>query len=201
MAVNNNGATVSAAAQAQTLSPSFFVFGDGQHVAAVHADGSLLGPSSLSVPGYTFTPAKPGETALVYANGFGATNVPLVAGSSIGGVTATLSFAGLVSPGLFQFNVVIPLNGPGGGEPVIATYNGATTQAGTLLAMTGTAPPTSVTYYVASNGNDSWSGTLASPNAARTDGPFASLDHARAAVQALNKAGLTQITVQVRAGT
>jgi uncharacterized protein (TIGR03437 family) len=214
VAVNNNGAAVSAAAQAQTLSPSFFVFGDGQHVAAVHADGSLLGPSSLSVPGYTFTPAKPGETVLVYANGFGATNVPLVAGSSaqsgtltptptvtIGGVTATLSFAGLVSPGLFQFNVVIPLNAPGGDEPVTATYNGATTQAGTLLAMTGTAPPTSVTYYVAPNGDDSWSGTLASPNAAGTDGPFATLDHARAAVQTLNKAGLTQITVQVRAGT
>ena len=214
VAVNNNGAAVSAAAQAQTLSPSFFVFGDGQHVAAVHADGSLLGPSSLSVPGYTFTPAKPGETVLVYANGFGATNVPLVAGSStqsgtltptptvtIGGVTATLSFAGLVSPGLFQFNVVIPLNAPGGDEPITATYNGATTQAGTLLAMTGTAPPTSVTYYVAPNGNDSWSGTLASPNAAGTDGPFATLDHARAAVQTLNKAGLTQITVQVRAGT
>ena len=30
--------------------------------------------------------------------------------------------------------------------------------------------------FVAPGGNDSWSGTLAAPNAADSDGPFASLD-------------------------
>ncbi len=30
-------------------------------------------------------------------------------------------------------------------------------------------------YYIAINGNDAWSGRLAAPNDARTDGPLASL--------------------------
>jgi len=214
VAVNNNGATASATAQAATMSPSFFVFSDGQHVAAVHLNGTLVGASSLSVPGYPFAPAQPGETVEIFANGFGSTSTAVVSGSStqsgtlspnptvtIGGVQAPVNFAGLISPGLFQFNVLVPLNAPGGDEAIVATFNGQTTQAGTLLTLTGTAPPTSVTFFVASNGNDSWSGTLAAPNSSSTDGPFATFDHARAAVQALNKNGLKQISVQFRAGT
>ena len=61
--------------------------------------------------------------------------------------------------------------------------------------------PTSITFYVAPNGNDSWSGTLAAPNLANTDGPFATFDHARASVQSIVKAGWSLVTVQFRAGT
>jgi hypothetical protein len=57
------------------------------------------------------------------------------------------------------------------------------------------------TFYVAANGNDVWSGQLPAPNAAKTDGPFATFDHARAAVQALDKTRLRQVVVQFRAGT
>ncbi|WP_042695584.1 right-handed parallel beta-helix repeat-containing protein [Azospirillum sp. B506] len=39
-------------------------------------------------------------------------------------------------------------------------------------------------FYVATNGNDSWSGRLAAPNADGTDGPFATLDRAQAAMRA-----------------
>jgi len=56
-------------------------------------------------------------------------------------------------------------------------------------------------FYVALNGLDSWSGTLPAPNSAGTDGPFLSIDHARAVVQGINKTGLNQITVQIRGGT
>jgi uncharacterized protein (TIGR03437 family) len=212
--VNNNGQTASATAQTAAISPSFFVFNDGQHVAAEHLNGSLLGPTSLSAPGYPFTPANPGETVVIFANGFETTSVPIVAGSSsqsgtlsplpvvkIGGVPATVIYAGLVSPGLYQFNVTVASNTPGGDEPIVATYNGVSTQSGALLSLTGTAPPTTATFYVAPDGKDSWSGTLAAPNAAGSDGPFATFDHARAAVAALNKTGLTQISVQFRAGT
>ncbi|MFC1640715.1 right-handed parallel beta-helix repeat-containing protein [Patescibacteria group bacterium] len=38
-------------------------------------------------------------------------------------------------------------------------------------------------FYVATNGNDSWSGTLAAPNDAGTDGPFESITKARDAVR------------------
>ena len=44
-------------------------------------------------------------------------------------------------------------------------------------------------FYVAPNGNDSWSGKLIEPNAAKTDGPFASLRKARDAIRGLKKTG------------
>jgi hypothetical protein len=49
-----------------------------------------------------------------------------------------------------------------------------------------------LTLHVAVDGNDSWSGRLARPNAAATDGPLASLDGARRAVAAARAAGLPQ---------
>jgi len=133
--------------QAQAESPSFFVFGGGPYIAATHADGSYLGPSSL-YPGLT-TPAQPGETIVMYANGFGATSTPVVSGSetqsgtlspmpviTIGGIAAAVAFAGLnVTPGEFQFNVVVPSSLANGDQSVTATYNGLTTQAGTLITV------------------------------------------------------------------
>ena len=42
-------------------------------------------------------------------------------------------------------------------------------------------------FHVAPNGNDAWSGKLAAPNAANTDGPFATLRRARDAIRQLKK--------------
>lgn len=59
-----------------------------------------------------------------------------------------------------------------------------TVAAPVFQAMTSTAPaPTGAAYYVAKTGKDSWSGRLAEPNAAGTDGPFASLERAQAAMR------------------
>ncbi len=57
-------------------------------------------------------------------------------------------------------------------------------------------------FFVATDGNDSWSGTLPEPNAQRTDGPFATLARARAAVRELKVSdGLREpVTVMVRGG-
>ena len=57
------------------------------------------------------------------------------------------------------------------------------------------------TFYVAPNGEDTWSGTLPAPNGANTDGPFATFDHARAVVQALDKTGIERVFVIFRDGT
>jgi uncharacterized protein (TIGR03437 family) len=145
--VSDNG-VVSATfmVQAQAEAPSFFVFGGGPYVAATHGNGSYVGPSSL-YPGLT-TPAQPGETIVLYANGFGATSTPVVSGSetqsgtlspmpaiTIGGVAATVTFAGLIGPGEFQFNVVVPASVANGDQPTVAMYNGLTTQAGTLITV------------------------------------------------------------------
>ncbi|MBM4050953.1 MAG: carbohydrate-binding protein, partial [Planctomycetes bacterium] len=52
-------------------------------------------------------------------------------------------------------------------------------------------------YFVAVNGNDAWSGRLPAPNAAKTDGPFATLGRARDALRAEKG----QKVVYVRGGT
>ncbi len=145
--VSDNGAvSANFMVQAQAESPSFFVFGGGPYIAATHANGSYLGSTSL-YPGLT-TPAQPGETITMYANGFGSTSALVVSGSkmqsgtlspmpaiSMGGVPATVTFAGLVAPGEFQFNVVVPPTLANGDQPTMATYNGLTTQAGTLITV------------------------------------------------------------------
>jgi len=142
---NNGAASGSFVIQAQQDSPSFFMF-DASHVAARHVDGSILAPANL-YPGVS-TPAKPGEIVILYANGFGPTSVPIVSGSTvqsgnlpalpvirIGGISATVQFAGLVSPGLYQFNVVVPPAVAAGDNALTATYDGVSTQAGVYLAI------------------------------------------------------------------
>ncbi|NLY00460.1 MAG: hypothetical protein GXY83_30565 [Rhodopirellula sp.] len=56
--------------------------------------------------------------------------------------------------------------------------------------------------YVSTAGNDNWSGTLPEPNAAKTDGPLATLERARDAVRALKKQGLPEggVVVTLRGG-
>ncbi len=127
------------------LSLAFFTF-DATHVTATHADGSLIGPTTL-YPGVS-TPAKPGETIIVYANGFGPTTVPIVSSGltqsgtltgslvvGIGGFVASVPFAGLVGPGEFQFNMVVPASAPDGDLGISASYNGAFTPTSATLAV------------------------------------------------------------------
>lgn len=57
--------------------------------------------------------------------------------------------------------------------------------------------------FVAKNGNDTWSGRLAAPDKAKTDGPLATLEGARDAIRKMNATGgmTGPITVYVRKGT
>jgi uncharacterized protein (TIGR03437 family) len=146
--VVTNGATSSAAfaGTAQQYSTSFFVFNGGPYVVATHLNGNLIGPTTL-YPGLS-TPAAASETIIIYTNGFGPVNPPVVSGSAtqagslpslpvvkIGTNLAAVSFAGLVSPGLYQFNVQVPAGAVSGDNAITATFNGNTTQAGTLLTI------------------------------------------------------------------
>jgi hypothetical protein len=57
-------------------------------------------------------------------------------------------------------------------------------------------------FFVAVDGNDSWSGTLAAPNDAASDGPFQTLARAQTAVRGVSRTGrTTPIQVVVRGGT
>ncbi len=59
-----------------------------------------------------------------------------------------------------------------------------------------------IEFYVAANGNDTWSGQLAAPNAAKTDGPFATIERARNEIRKARAAGALKepATVYLRDG-
>ena len=60
-----------------------------------------------------------------------------------------------------------------------------------------------VSLFVASDGNDQWSGRMASINAARNDGPFATLERAREEIRNIKQAEKMpegDVTVEIRGG-
>lgn len=63
-------------------------------------------------------------------------------------------------------------------------------------------PLTATDFYVATDGNDQWSGRWAAPTAANTDGPFATLQQARDEIRRQRQAGRLkdEVTVNVRDG-
>ena len=131
-----------------TFSPAMFMFGPlGQkYVAAVRSDGQYIGPTNL-YPGFT-VPAQAGNIILLYSTGFGPTTpstnfgetfsgAPPTANTvtcTIGGVPATVQFAGLVAPGEYQFNILVPAL-PSGDNLVVLKVGGITTQANAYLAV------------------------------------------------------------------
>jgi uncharacterized protein (TIGR03437 family) len=131
------------------FSPALFMFGPlGQkYVAAVRSDGQYIGPANL-YPGLT-VPAQAGNVIELYGTGFGPTNPPTNFGQTfsdappttntvtctIGGVPATVQFAGLVVPGEYQLNIAVPPGLPPGDNLVVLKVMGITTQANAYLAV------------------------------------------------------------------
>lgn len=54
-----------------------------------------------------------------------------------------------------------------------------------MILMSSVSPLTATTFYVSPRGNDHWSGQLQTPNAAQTNGPFATLAGAQNAIRQL----------------
>ena len=145
--VVTSGTTVSTSFRANMTAfvPTFLLFNASGPVVATHADYSLLGAATL-YPGAT-TPAKPGESIVIYAIGFGLPVNPLTNGSSsqsgslfsapvcqVGGSPAS-AIATLISPGLYQLNLTIPSNAQSGDNPISCTYNGVTTPSGDFITV------------------------------------------------------------------
>jgi uncharacterized protein (TIGR03437 family) len=59
-------------------------------------------------------------------------DTPIVA---IGAFVASVPFAGLVAPGQFQFNIVVPASAPDGDLQISASYNNAFTPKTATLAV------------------------------------------------------------------
>ena len=143
---NGSASTPPFTATMQTVAPSFLLFSTAGYVAATHVNGSLLGPTSL-YPGYS-TPAKPSETIVLYAVGFGLPTTTITNGSAtqsgslptlpvctIGGNPAAVGFAGLIAPGLYQLNLTVPASTPSGDNLIGCTYDGFSTPAGDLVTV------------------------------------------------------------------
>lgn len=134
----------------QSVSPAFFLFGDGRSIAAQHADFKILADPNLIAGA---TPARPGEVVILYGTGFGLTEPVYQAGEvpdrvarlresvtvSIGGTVLRpedVLYAGL-SPGsisgLYQFNVRVPETVPEGYVPVEIRVGGQSTQSGAAI--------------------------------------------------------------------
>jgi uncharacterized protein (TIGR03437 family) len=146
--VVTNGAvgTASGTVTLATYAPGFFQ--GSKYLAAVHTDGVYIAPVGYYGSGTASRPATPGETVLLYGTGFGPTTPAVQAGVippaaapladltqlqvSIGGVPATVSWAGIVAAGEYQLNVVIPPLADGD-QPIVATIGGASTQNGLLI--------------------------------------------------------------------
>lgn len=118
---NNTVASAPATAQLAPIAPALFAV--GKYAIATHANGSLVGPPSVLAGA---TPATPGEVIAIYGTGFGPTtsgtdglvlSSPATLSSppvvNIGGVSASVTFAGRSAAGLDQINVTVPTASPG----------------------------------------------------------------------------------------
>lgn len=137
--------TAEATAQMGSFSPPMFTMG-GKTVAALHADYSYVGrPGQFgSVPA---SPARPGETVLLYGAGFGPSDPEVPAGRLvttpaplaspvnvwIGDRAAEVQWKGVSGAGLWQLNVVVPHDLPDGDATVAAEAGGLRTQPGILI--------------------------------------------------------------------
>lgn len=75
---------------------------------------------------------------------------------------------------------------------------------GPMFLATAAGVKPGATIFVALGGNDAWSGSLPAPNAAKTDGPLATLDRARDRIREMKKAGPLPaggVAVVLRGGT
>ncbi len=134
------------------LAPALLKLAAGQYVAALYSDGTtyVLPPGAVS--GLTSRRAVPNDIIILIGIGFGPVIPNIPAGQivtqsnqlsayvhvSIGGVPATVQFAGLTADnvGLYQFNVVVP-NVPAGDSTPLTFTLGSNPGAQTLLIPIG----------------------------------------------------------------
>ena len=131
----------------QTSAPAFFLW-DGKYAAATHLDYSLAAGPAVSA---TATPAKPGETIVLWGTGFGPTSPPDTIGQltntaraattlptvTIGGAQSQV-FGAAMSPGfagLYQISVLVPISLSDGDQPIVAQAAGVQSPAGVLLTV------------------------------------------------------------------
>jgi uncharacterized protein (TIGR03118 family) len=145
--VSDGGLTsVTMSVPTAAFGPAFFLLG-GKYAAAIHANGKVVGPTTLVAN--NSTPAAPGETIALYGTGLGNTTPGVANGQVvstaaptaalptmlIGATQAQVTFGGLVSTGLYQINVVVPAAAASGDNPIQVLIGGMGSPVGALLAV------------------------------------------------------------------
>ena len=170
--VNNSYGAATGTASLQNYSPAFFTL-QAKYAAARHnTDGIYVAPAGYLGSAATSRPAQPGEFIQIFATGFGPTTPAVPSGQvvgspapladltqlkiTIGGAAATVQYAGIVAPGEYQLNVVVPLV-PDGDQPILAIIGGVSSQTGVSIPVKNSGAATLVT--LAPNGRTIRCGT------------------------------------------
>ena len=121
--------------------PAFFflALGGQNWLRAQHQDYSLIGTPDLMPGPPRATPARPGETILLWGSGFGQTSPPIAPGllltapspladpagltATNGGQAAQVTYAGMTIAGAYQINATVPTDLADGINEVAATVN------------------------------------------------------------------------------
>jgi uncharacterized protein (TIGR03118 family) len=134
--INNGQASAAVSVNLTALAPGLFWLTGNKYVVSTHGNGTVTGPTTL-ISGVT-TPVRPGEIIALYGTGFaitapgvGAAALPSI---TIGGLPATVTFAGLIDPGISQINVVVPTL-PTGDAAIVASAGGQQSQANAFLSV------------------------------------------------------------------
>ncbi|HUA57641.1 MAG TPA: TIGR03118 family protein [Verrucomicrobiae bacterium] len=98
------------------LAPALFPLGTvaatgHTYITATHANFTDVAPANFISTTVASTPAAPGETIAVFGTGFGPSasgQLPVLPTVVIDGLAANVTFAGMISPGLYQINAVVP---------------------------------------------------------------------------------------------
>jgi len=149
---NSLGTSQAATVTLQSASPAFFLW-SGQYAAATRPDYTFVGSPTLFGGGVA-TPAKPGDTVILWGTGFGATSPAVPAGQNTpsttlaslppGAVTVTIGnistqvLGAALTPGnggVYQIAIRVPDNAPDGDLPVVVSVAGVQSPAGVFLTV------------------------------------------------------------------
>jgi uncharacterized protein (TIGR03118 family) len=145
--VTNNGltsATVTAAVV--PIAPAFFSYGTvaatgHTYVTATHANFMPVAPANFISTTVASAPASAGEAIVLFGTGFGATTsgqatLPAMPTIVIDGLVATVTYAGMISPGLYQINATVPAGVTHGQDAlVVGLLGNGETQGNAFIAI------------------------------------------------------------------
>jgi len=137
------GGGLTSSVQINAIAPGLFAYplNGSLYPAALFANTPVIVAAAGSLSGSTSRPASAGDFIELYGTGMGPTNpaapdgVVFSTAYPAASLAATVTFAGLVGPGLFQLDVQVPAGVAGGDQPVTLTVSGVPAQSNLMLTI------------------------------------------------------------------